>query len=436
MTDTSWINIIEVLSGKKTGKNVKMRGWIYRTRSSGNIVFMILRDATGVLQTTIKKGNLKDNEFEDAKKALIESSLELSGVVKKDERAPGGYELQANNVNIINFAEPFPIVKDQSPEFLLDQRHLWIRSQKLTSVFKIRSTVVGAIHKFFREKGYYEFDAPVLQPNQCEGGSTLFEVKYYNNKTYLSQSWQLYAEAAVFGLEKIYNMGPTFRAEKSKTSRHLSEFWMAEMEAAWVDLHDVSEIAKNEIKYILKEVLKNNKHELDSLGQDISRLEEISKAIFPTITYTKALEILKEKENLDIGWGKDLRTTEEDALMKHFKTPVVVTNYPLEIMAFYKPVDPKDQKTALCFDMLAPGGYGEIVGGSQRSQNINEMKKRLKEMGEKIENYQWYFDLRRYGSVPHSGYGLGVERVIAWICGLDNIKDAIPFPRTVLRFRP
>ena len=436
MTDTNWINIIEVLSGKKTGKNVRIRGWIYRTRSSGNIVFMILRDATGVLQTTIKKGNLKDNEFEDAKKALIESSLELSGVVKKDERAPGGYELQVNNVNIINFAEPFPIVKDQSPEFLLDQRHLWIRSQKLTSVFKIRSTVVGAIHKFFREKGYYEFDAPVLQPNQCEGGSTLFEVKYYNNKTYLSQSWQLYAEAAVFGLEKIYNMGPTFRAEKSKTSRHLSEFWMAEMEAAWVDLHDVSEIAKNEIKYILKEVLKNNKHELETLGQDISRLEEISKAIFPTITYTKALEILKEKENLDISWGKDLRTTEEDALMKHFKTPVIVTNYPLEIMAFYKPADPKDQKTALCFDMLAPGGYGEIVGGSQRSQNINEMKKRLKEMGEKIENYQWYFDLRRYGSVPHSGYGLGVERVIAWICGLDNIKDAIPFPRTVLRFRP
>ena len=436
MTETSWTNIIEVLSGKKTDKNVKMRGWIYRTRSSGNIVFMILRDAKGVLQTTIKKGNLKDNEFEDAKKALIESSLELSGVVKKDERAPSGYELIVNNIKILNFAEPFPIVKDQSPEFLLDQRHLWIRSQKLTSVFKIRSTVVGAIHKFFREKGYYEFDAPILQPNQCEGGSTLFEVKYYDNKTYLSQSWQLYAEAAVFGLEKVYNMGPTFRAEKSKTSRHLSEFWMAEMEAAWVDLHDVSEIAKNEIKYILKEVLKNNKHELETLGQDISRLEGISKAIFPTITYTKALEILKEKENLDISWGKDLRTTEEDALMKHFKTPVVVTNYPLEIMAFYKPVDPEDPKTALCFDMLAPGGYGEIVGGSQRSQNINEMKKRLKEMGEKIENYQWYFDLRRYGSVPHSGYGLGVERAIAWICGLDNIKDAIPFPRTVLRFRP
>jgi asparaginyl-tRNA synthetase len=436
MTDTNWISISEVLSGNKTGKDVKIRGWIYRTRSSGNIVFMIIRDATGVLQTTIKKGNLKDKEFEDAQKALIESSIELSGVVKEDERAPGGYELQVNNINIINFAEPFPIVKDQSPEFLLDQRHLWIRSQKLTSVFKIRNTVVGAIHKFFREKGYYEFDAPVLQPNQCEGGSTLFEVKYYGNRTFLSQSWQLYAEAAVFGLEKIYNMGPTFRAERSKTSRHLSEFWMAEMEAAWLDLHDVTEIAKDEVKYILKEVLKNNKHELKTLEQDTTKLEKISKAKFPTITYTKALEILKEKENLDITWGKDLRTMEEDKIMNHFETPVVVTNYPLKIMAFYKPADPKDPKTALCFDMLAPGGYGEIVGGSQRSQNIDEMKKRLKEMGEKIENYQWYFDLRRYGSVPHSGYGLGVERVVAWICGLDNIKDAIPFPRTVLRFRP
>jgi len=391
---------------------------------------------TGIIQATIKKGNLPDKEFEDAKKALIESSLEIKGVVRGDKRAPGGYELQVTGVNIINFAEPFPIVKDQSPEFLLDQRHLWLRSQNLSSIFKVRSTVVGAIHKFFRDRGYYEFDAPVLQPSQCEGGSTLFEVKYYDNKTYLSQSWQLYAEAAVFSLEKIYNMGPTFRAERSKTSRHLSEFWMAEMEVAWADLHDVTEIAKEEVKFILKEVLEHNKRELEILGQDIKKLERIAKSKFPTITYTDALNILKEKENMKIEWGKDLRTIEEDKLMDHFDTPVVVTNYPLEIMAFYKPKDPKDQKTALCFDMLATEGYGELVGGSQRSLNIDEMKKRLKEMGEKIENYQWYFDLRRYGSVPHAGYGVGVERVVAWICGIDNIKDAIPFPRTVLRFKP
>ena len=358
MSKTSWTKIKEILDGKKTDKTANLRGWIYRTRSSGNIVFTVIRDVTGIIQATVKKGNLPDNEFEDAKKTLIESSVELKGIVKKDKRAPDGYELQITNFKTIHFAEPFPIVKDQSPEFLLDQRHLWLRSQKLTSVFKIRSTVVGAIHKFFREKGYYEFDAPVLQPNQCEGGSTLFEVKYYDNKIYLSQSWQLYAEAAVFALEKIYNMGPTFRAEKSKTSRHLSEFWMAEMEAAWMDLEDVTKVAKEEIRFILKEVLKHNKNDLEILEQDIKKLEKIMKSEFPTITYTKALEILKKKENLDVEWGKDLRTIEENKLMDHFDTPVVVTNYPVEIMAFYKPKDPKDSKTALCFDMLAPGGYG------------------------------------------------------------------------------
>jgi asparaginyl-tRNA synthetase len=304
----------------------------------------------------------------------------------------------------------------------------------MNSILKIRSTVVGAIHNFFRERGYFEFDAPILQPNQCEGGSTLFQVKYYNNKTYLSQSWQLYAEAAIFSLEKVYNMGPTFRAEKSKTSRHLSEFWMAEMEVAWKDLFDVTEIAKEEIKFIVSEVLRQNKSDLEYLKQDIKKLEKISKSKFPTITYTDAINILKE--HMDIEWGKDLRTLEENKLMEHFETPVVVTNYPIEIMAFYKPRDPKDEKTALCFDMIAPGGYGEIVGGSQRSTDIDDMTKRLKDMSEPTENYQWYFDLRRYGSVPHSGYGVGVERVVAWICGIDNIKDAIPFPRTVLRFRP
>ena len=436
MPKINWIKINEITNSKKNGDKVSIRGWIYRTRSSGNIVFLIIRDSSGILQATVKKGNLDDKEFEDAKKALIESSLEIKGVVKKDDRAPGGFELQVTDLKIIDFADTFPIVKDQSTEFLLDQRHLWLRSQKLTAVLKIRSTVVGAIHKFFRNKGYYEFDAPVLQPSQCEGGSTLFEVKYYDNKTYLSQSWQLYAEAGVFALEKIYNMGPTFRAEPSKTSRHLSEFWMAEMEAAWVDLQEVTEIAKEEVQFILNEVLKNNKKDLETLDQDIKKLEKISKSKFPTITYTEALKILNDKEAIDVEWGKDLRTIEEERLMKHFDTPVVVTNYPLEIMAFYKPKDPKDPKTALCFDMIAPEGYGEIVGGSQRSLDIKEMEKRLKEMGEKIENYDWYFDLRRYGSVPHSGYGLGVERLLAWICSLDNIKDAIPFPRTITRFKP
>jgi len=436
MSEIRWKKIEEILDEKRTDETVHLRGWIYRTRSSGNIVFTVIRDATGTIQATVKKGNLPDDKFEDAKKALIESSVELKGIIKEDKRAPEGYEIQVVGFNVVNFAETFPIVKDQSPEFLLDQRHLWIRSQKLTSILKIRSTVAGAIHKFFRDRGYFEFDAPILQPNQCEGGSTLFEVKYYDNKTYLSQTWQLYAEAAVFSLEKIYNMGPTFRAERSKTSRHLSEFWMAEMEAAWMDLHDITEVAKEEVKFILSEVLKHNKRELNVLKQDINKLQHIAESEFSTITYTKALEILNEKENMNVQWGKDLRTIEENKLMNHFDTPVVVTNYPLEIMAFYKPKDPDDPKTALCFDMIAPGGYGEIVGGSQRSLDVEDMEKKLKESGEKIENYEWYFDLRKYGSVPHSGYGLGVERVVAWICGIDNIKDAIPFPRTILRFKP
>lgn len=436
MPKIDWTSIEDILSGDQIGKAIRLRGWIYRTRSSGNIVFMTLRDVTGVLQATVKRGNLPDSEFEDAVKALIESSVQVAGTVKEDKRAPGGYELQVTNLKVLNFAEPFPITKDQSPEFLLDQRHLWIRSRKLTSILKVRSTVVGAIHVFFRDRGFYEFDAPVLQPNQCEGGSTLFEVKYYEDKTYLSQSWQLYAEAGIFSLEKIYNMGPTFRAEKSKTSRHLSEFWMAEMEAAWMDLSDVVCLAKEEVRFILDSVLEKNKKELEVLGQDIAKLKDIAAAEFPTITYTEALRILKEKEGMDIEWGKDLRTIEEDKLMNHFRTPVVVTNYPLEIMAFYKPKDEHDPRTALCFDMLAPEGYGEIIGGSQRSTDIAAMTERLEQMRESVQNYQWYFDLRRFGSVPHSGYGLGVERLVAWICKAENIKDTIPFPRTLLRFRP
>lgn len=436
MSDTTPLSITEILDGKRTDQTVCVRGWIYRTRSSGNIVFTVIRDATGTIQATVKRGNLSDDEFEDAKKALVESSVIIHGLVAEDKRAPGGYELRVTGFEIVQFAEVFPITEDQSPEFLMDQRHLWIRSQKLNAVFKIRSTVVGAIHGFFREHGYIEFDAPVLQPNQCEGGSTLFEVKYYDTKTFLSQSWQLYAESAVFSLGKVYNMGPTFRAERSKTSRHLSEFWMAEMEAAWMELEELTSVAKDEIRYILQQVIEKNPRELVILGQDIEKLKKIVSEPFPTITYDEVIDVLKNKAGLDVEWGKDLRTIEENTLMEFYNTPVVVTNYPLDIMAFYKPPDPKNPKTALCFDMIAPEGYGEIIGGSQRSLDVARMKQRLEEAGENIDNYEWYFDLRRYGSVPHSGYGVGVERVVAWICHLDNIKDAIAFPRTMTRYRP
>ncbi|MBI5000571.1 MAG: asparagine--tRNA ligase [Euryarchaeota archaeon] len=420
------------------GDEVETRGWVWRTRSSGGIAFPILRDSTGVLQVTVKKGNLPDAQFDDSVKALVESSVIVKGKAHKDKRAPGGWEIQATEFKVVGFAQPFPITKDQSEEWLRENRHLWIRSRKMTAIMKVRHTVVGAIHQFFRERGYYEFDPPILQPNQCEGGSTLFEVKFYDQKTYLSQTWQLYAEAGIFALEKIYDMAPTFRAEKSKTSRHLCEFWMAEMEAAWMDLHECTEVAKEEVRFIVQKVLESNRPELELLGRDVSRLDACLKKPFPTITYTEALELIR-KDGIELEWGRDLRTNEEEAIMKHFDTPVVVTHYPKAIMAFYKPVDPEAKASgpvAKCFDMLAPEGGVEIVGGSERDTSIEALRECLERDGENPENYQFYIDLRLYGSVPHSGYGLGVERVIGWICGLDNIKDAIAFPRTGTRFTP
>ena len=306
----------------------------------------------------------------------------------------------------------------------------------MSTILRIRSTYLFAREEFFQKKGFFRFDPPILQPSQCEGGSTLFEVKYYKEKTFLSQSWQLYAEAAVFALEKIYDNAPTFRAEKSKTSRHLSEFWMVEMEAAWMDLHDVTEFAKEELKYCIKKVVEKHEEDLKYLGRDPEVLKKVVKDQWPTIKYREVIKILQEKENMDIQFGKDLRTIEEEKVMEHFDTPVVVTHYPREVMAFYKPADPANDDEALCFDMLAPEGYGEIVGGSQRSTDIKDMEKRLRAEGEDPKDYDWYFDLRRYGSVPHSGYGVGVERVLTWICKLDNVKDAIAFPRTMLRWKP
>jgi len=415
------------------GKAIEIKGWVYRKRESKDIIFLIIRDSHDIVQCTIKADS---KDFEKAQSLTMESSVIVKGHVTEDKRAPTGYEVKISEIHPVHIAERYPITKDQSPEFLMDVRHLWLRSRQLTASMKIRHTVMGAIHKFFRDRGYYEFDPPIFQPSQCEGGATLFQVKYFDDITYLTQSWQLYAEAAIFALEKVYDVSPTFRAERSKTSRHLAEFWMAEMEAAWMELDEVTGVAKDEVRFMIEEVLKHNKKELEILGQDIKKLEAIAKKPFPTITYTKALEILREKEGLKIQWGKDLRTIEEDKLMKHFDTPVVVTHYPKEIMAFYKPRDPKDAKTALCFDMLAPEGYGEIIGGSQRDTDIKALTDSLKKMGEKPENYSWYMDLRRYGSVPHSGYGLGVERVVAWLCHLENIKDAIAFPRTQRRFKP
>ncbi|MBI5332409.1 MAG: asparagine--tRNA ligase [Candidatus Aenigmarchaeota archaeon] len=428
-----YISVKEAM--EQEGKEVDLRGWCYRERKSNKFVFMVLRDHSDIIQCVVNKDKVDEKTWNEANKIMIEASLKLSGIVRKDERAPTGYEVDVKSLEISGQGGVFPITKDQSQEFLLDVRHLWLRSRKLTAVMKIRSTVFEAVDEFFRNRGFYEAAPPIFTPNACEGGATLFKVKYFDDTVYLTQSWQLYAEAMIASLEKIYCNSPCFRAEKSKTSRHLAEFYMAEMEMAWAGLDDVMRHAEELVSFIIRKVLEKNKQELEILKRAVSKLENI-RAPFPRITYTEALKILDEKEGMKIKWGKDLRTIEEDLLMKHFNSPVMVTHYPKEIMAFYKPKDPNNPETALCFDMLAPEGYGEIIGGSQRETDIEELKKSLKKQGEKTENYEWYLDTRRHGSVPHAGFGMGVERMVAWLCGLDNIKDAIPFPRTMLRKSP
>ena len=414
---------------------VSIRGWVYRERKMKDKSFLVIRDSSGIIQCVVKKDKVSEKEFNDAEKALIESSVEITGEIKEEKRAPEGFEITVTKINVVQFADIYPISKDQSPEWLLDNRHLWIRSRKISTVLKVRATILGAIREFFDSRGYFEFSPPIFTPNACEGGSTLFEVKYFNDVCYLTQSWQLYAEAGIFALENIYTISPCFRAEKSKTSRHLAEFWMAEVESAWIKLDGMVNIAKELIAFIIVRVLEKHEDDLKLLGQNVEKLKKL-KLPFPTITYKEALDVLEKKSGMKVEYGKDLRTIEEEELMKHFDVPVVVTNYPKEIMAFYKPEDPTNKGTALCFDMLAPEGYGEIIGGSEREWDVDQLKIALEKEGEKPENYDWYLDLRKYGSVPHSGFGMGVERIIAWICHLDNIKDAIPFPRTMMRKSP
>jgi asparaginyl-tRNA synthetase len=430
-----FISINEAMN-QGSGK-VAIRGWVYRERGSSKYKFIVMRDSTNTIQCVIDKNTVGDEKFAIADKVQIEAALEVYGEIKKDERAPTGYEIHVDNFKVIGECDTFPIAKDQSVEFLADNRHLWLRSRKMTTVLKVRSTVFGAIHEYFRANGFYEYQSPIFQSVQCEGGSTLFEVDYFKQKgVFLAQTWQLYAEPAIFALEKIYTIAPSFRAEKSKTSRHLTEYWHAEMEYAWSTFGGIIDHGENLIKHVIKRVLETNKPELQALGRDISKLEPSLNKPFARITYDEALRILKEKNKVEVEWGKDLRTIEEDELVKNFDTFVAVTHYPKIVKAFYMKEDPKNPKVVFGVDFLAPEGYGEIIGGSQREEKLEEIKKRLVEMGEKVENYTFYLDTRKYGSVPHGGFGMGVERLVSWICGLDNIKDAIPFPRTMIRWTP
>lgn len=427
------MDIDKVFAEKKVEKEYAIKGWVYRIRKMKDKIFIVVRDSNTILQTVVNDGPL----FKDAEKLKAESSIIISGKLKKEDKAPNGFELEATKLQIVNIGEDFPIAKDFSKEFLADVRHLWLRSRKLTASLKLRSTAINAIHEYFRGEGFYEFQSPILQSTQCEGGSELFEVKYFGNKMFLSQTWQLPAEAAIFSLEKIYTVAPTFRAEKSLTSRHLTEFWMIEAEMAWYNFDEMIKCGEGLIKHIVKKSLENNKEEIESvLERDTSKLLPTLKKDFPRITYDKALDLLRTKCDMNIEWGKDLRTLEEEKLTMLYDTPIIVTHYPKKIKAFYMKEDLKNPEVVLGADFLAPEGCGEIIGGSEREENLDSIKKRLKAQGEDPKNYGFYLDTRKYGSVPHAGFGLGLERVVKWIGGLETVKDAIAFPRTPNRFYP
>ena len=426
---------IQQAMNQGSGK-VSIRGWVHRERGSNKLKFITLRDSTTIIQCVFERKDF-EARWNDIDHLHVEASLEITGEIKEDKRAPTGYEVHVDDFSIVGNSENYPIAKDQSVEFLSDNRHLWLRSRKMQAILKIRSTVFGAIDEYFKSAGFYEYHSPIFQAVQCEGGSTLFEVKYFDKKdVFLSQSWQLYAEPAIFSLEKIYTIAPSFRAEKSKTSRHLTEYWHAEMEMAWCTFKDIQDHGEQLIKHVFKSVLKNNKEELKVLERDITKLEPIINKPFIRMTYTDALKELQKKHKMKVEWGKDLRTIEEEKLTSLYDVPIICTHYPKIVKAFYMMEEPGKPEVVQGCDFLAPEAHGEIIGGSQREHDLEKVKQRLVEQGEDISKYEFYLDTRRYGSVPHGGFGLGVERLIKWVCGLDNIKDAIPFPRTMERYKP
>lgn len=422
------------MEGQHTGEEVGIRGWIHRERDIGNILFFNIRDPTGVVQATIAKDNFEEEKFEEIKELLVESSIKVRGEVAEDDRAPGGYEIRAEEVDIVHASDDFPINEDQSVEHLLDNRHLWLRSTRMRDIMTVRSTVFGAIHEFFRKEGYKEFQSPILTPVACEGGSTLFPVDYFDDEVYLTQSWQLYAEAAIYGLGDIYTIAPSFRAEKSRTPRHLTEYWHAEVEGLWLDNEDLIELGEGLILHIVKKVLEEDMHELENVNEEGIEYLESLESPFPRITYQEAVEKLKDA-GMDVSYGDDFGVPEEKKLTSMFKKPVFVTHYPKEIKAFYMKRDEEDPSKVLGYDLMVPH-VGELIGGSVRETDVDSLINRLEEQGEDPSIYEWFLDTRRYGSVPHAGYGLGVERVIMWILNLDHIRDAIAFPRTPNRRRP
>lgn len=417
-------------------QEVLLKGWLYNVRRSGKLQFLQLRDGSEIIQCVLFKNDVSEALFDEAKKLTQESSFWVKGKVVKDERSPLGFELQVKDLGIIQIASDYPITpKEHGTDFLMDNRHLWLRSKRQHAIMRIRHEIIWAIRDFYNDRGYILMDSPIFTPNAAEGTTTLFETNYFDEKAYLTQSGQLYAEAGALAHGKVYCFGPTFRAEKSKTRRHLTEFWMVEPEVAFNDLNDNMDLAEEFVEYIVQRVLQKRQKELADLERDISKLEKVKRP-FPRLHYSEAADIL-EKENVkDFHRGQDFGAAHETILASKYDRPVMVHHYPAAIKAFYMKRDPEHPEYALALDMLAPEGYGEIIGGSQREDEYDKLIERIKEENLPREAFQWFLDLRLFGSVPHSGFGLGVERTVAWICGIKHVRETIPFPRLMSRLNP
>ncbi len=432
----SYPTIAEIFTGKLDERQVALRGWLHHTRTGGGILFLQLRDGTGIIQCTLKKDRTGPDEFKELGEIPIESTIEVTGTVRKDPRAPRGYEIAGDKVTILYRAEEgFPIAKKyHGPDFLLDHRHLFIRSPKLQAIMRLRAKLIDETRRWLIDHGYLEVQVPILVTAAVEGGSTLFEVKYFDEKAYLTQSWQLYAEAMISSVGKIFTLAPSFRAEKSRTRRHLTEYWHLEVEEPWLDLDGLMRMEEQLATHICQRIRQQMPEELKMLGRVPEQLAKI-KPPFPRITYDKAVTLIQESRP-SFKWGDDLGWEDEKALTEHFDLPFFVARYPKGVKAFYHMPDPQNPKMTLSVDLLAPEGYGEITGGGQRIHDLKQLLDRIKEEGLNREAYKWYIDLRRYGTVPHSGFGMGVERTLAWICKLQHIRDSIAFPRLINRVYP
>ena len=430
--------------GRHEGQMVTIRGWLYNLRESGKLLFPIFRDGTGIIQGVVAKNAVAPEIFDAVKHLTQESSVMVTGKARADKRAPGGYELDVSNVQVISLvpeSDPYPIsLKEHGVDFLMEHRHLWVRTPRQAAILRVRAEIIKAARDFFDDRGFTLTDPPILTPAACEGTTTLFPVDYFDEQAYLTQSGQLYIEATAMALGKVYSFGPTFRAEKSKTRRHLTEFWMVEPEVAYGTLDDIMQLGEGLISFLVQRCLEKRHSDLQTIGRDISKLEKISPP-FPRITYDEAVKMLQDahsqgKLETRFEYGGDLGSPDETYLSSQFEKPVMVHRYPAKVKAFYMEPDPQRPDLALCVDVLAPEGYGEIIGGSQRIASYDLLLKRIHEHGLPESAFKWYLDLRKYGSVPHAGFGMGIERAVAWICGLEHVRETIPFPRMLYRLYP